>query len=280
MATLNSAPSFIIGDGQLITDFGYGSNDYGYSAAIQADGKILVAGSSRTHYSNYNFNYNFALARYNPDGTLDTSFDSDGMATTDFGNYDQAYSVAVQADGKILVAGSSETYPNGDFALARYNPDGTLDTTFSGDGKVTTNFGSSARGYSVTVQGDGQILVAGFSGGNFALARYNPDGSLDTTFDGDGKLATDFGYLDYYYGYSVVVQADGKLLVAGSNGDDFVLMRYNPDGSLDTTFSGDGTLTTDLRTYDRGQSVTVQADGQILVAGSRSLSDLGSDEVT
>ena len=169
--------------------------------------------------------------------------------------------------------------PNGsnyDFALVRYNSDGSLDTTFSGDGKLTTAIGSgNDYGYSVTVQADGKILVAGAShnGSNddFALVRYNTDGSLDTTFAGDGKLTTAIGSSDDY-GRSVTLQADGKILVAGysANGsnDDFALVRYNTDGTLDTTFSGDGKLTTAIgASHDEGYSVTVQADGKILVAG-------------
>jgi uncharacterized delta-60 repeat protein len=265
------------GDGQLTTDFGY--SDYGYSVAVQTDGKILMAGYS----GSYPFSYDFALARYNADGSLDTTFSGDGKVTTDFGAGvdDQGYSTALQADGKILVAGYSGNYPNQDFALVRYNSDGSLDTTFSGDGKVTTDFGSSSDIVrSIVVQANGKILVAGYSGTpfdyNFALARYNPNGSLDTTFSGDGKVTTDFGGNDA--GFSVTLQADGKILVAGAstiNGNsDFALARYNPDGSLDTSFSDDGKVTTAIGSgYDYGYSVTVQADGKILIVGESSNSD-------
>jgi uncharacterized delta-60 repeat protein len=238
-------------DGKLTTDFG--GSDFGNSVALQPDGKILLAGSS---------NGNFAVVRYNPNGSLDTSFGFNGRVTTDFGSLeDYGYSVTVQSDGKILLAGSS----NGDFALARYNTDGSLDTTFSSYGKFTTDFGGPDYGYSVVLQPDGKILLAGTSSCDFALARYNSDGSLDTSFNYDGKLATDFG--DYDFGHSVTVQTDGKILVTGSSNSDFALARYNSDGSLDTTFSFDGKLTTDFGGYDSGYSVTVQPDGKILVAG-------------
>lgn len=117
-------------DGWTTTDFG--SNDEGIAVALQSDGKIVVAGNS---------NNDFAVARYNSNGSLDTSFDSDGMLTTDLtGGNDEAQAVAIQSDGKIVVAGRSYTGSSYDFAVVRYNSDGTLDTTFSDDGIVTTDF--------------------------------------------------------------------------------------------------------------------------------------------
>jgi len=256
-------------DGKVTTDFGSYS-DYGYSVTVQADGKILVAGTS-DNYNGYDYNSDFAIVRYNSDGTLDSTFDSDGKVTTNFGGYsdDWVYSVTVQADGKILVAG----YSNGDFAIVRYNSDGTLDSTFDSDGKVTTDVGSYDYGYSVTVQADGKILVVGYSYNDsvysydFAIVRYNSDGTLDSTFDSDGKVTTDFGGSNDW-GHSVTVQADGKILVAGYSGSDFAIVRYNSDGTLDSTFDSDGKVTTDFGGYsDLGYSVTVQEDGKILVAG-------------
>ena len=261
-------------DGKVTTNFdsGYGF-DFGNSVTVQSDGKILVAGDT---YSQDTDIRNFALARYNSDGTLDTSFDTDGKVTTDFGGHDSGRSVTVQSDGKILVAGYSYNGNNDDFALVRYNSDGSLDTSFDTDGKVTTDFTSSYdSGNSVTVQSDGKILVAGdtYTGDIhvFAVARYNSDGSLDTSFDADGKVITGFGS-DYDSGNSVTVQSDGKILVAGysdnGNNDDFTLVRYNSDGSLDTSFDADGKVTTDFGSdNDSGNSVTVQSDGKILVAG-------------
>ena len=182
------------------------SNDVAQSLTIQSDGKILVAGTS---------NSDFALVRYNADGSLDTEFDADGKQTTDFGTgSDFGNSLALQADGKILVARTS----NGDFALARYNTDGSPDDSFDGDGTLTTDFGGAEdRGQSVALQSNGKIVVAGWADGgdNFAVARYDTDGSLDVTFNGDGKLITDFGTpLDR--AFSVAVQSDGRIVVAGS----------------------------------------------------------------
>jgi uncharacterized delta-60 repeat protein len=160
---------------------------------------------------------NFALARFNSDGTLDISFGAGGKVTTDFtGGYDYANSLAVQRDGKIVVAGVS----NNDFALARYNSNGKLDTGFGVGGKVTTDFAEYfdwAR--AVAVQSNGKIVVAGQAGignpyGEFGLARYNSDGALDTGFGAGGKVVTDFaGSNDF--AFSVAVQPDGKIVAAG-----------------------------------------------------------------
>ena len=151
--------------GKLTTAIG-SSDDIGYSVAIQSDGKILVAGASGN-----NPNYDFALVRYNSNGSLDNTFGTGGIVTTDFGsNCDKGYSVAIQNDGKILVAGASNNGSDWDFTLVRYNSNGSLDNTFGSGGKVTTTIGIIVDyGYSVAIQSDGKILVAGCSDG-FALA--------------------------------------------------------------------------------------------------------------
>jgi uncharacterized delta-60 repeat protein len=276
-------------DGKVTTDFG-GRGDFGYSMALQPDGKIVVAGGS-SDYSQPCCNHDIALARYNDDGSLDTSFDADGKVITGFGGnvygntHEVANSVALQPDGKIVVAGYSASFSssggNADFALVRYNSNGSLDTTFHMDGRLTTDFGNSDEGgAAVLIQPDGKILVAGrhFDGtsNNFALARYNPNGSLDTTFDMDGKVTTDIGgFADS--GEAMVLQSNGKVLVAGhsNNGTDidFALVRYNSDGSLDTTFDNDGKLTTDFGFDDYGDSLLLQANDRIIVVGNSSSND-------
>jgi uncharacterized delta-60 repeat protein len=273
------------GTGRLMTNFGSGTGDYANSVTVQTDGKILVAGYSYDSVSGTH--YHFALTRYNADGSLDTSFNGTGKLVTDIGSADWGigYSVTVQPDGKIVVAGESDGINGFDFALARYNLNGSPDTSFNGTGKLVTDIGSGDwdSGYSVTVQSDGRIIVAGDSlGGNayssdFALVRYNPNGSLDTTFNGTGKVLTDFGGGTYDSGKSVVVQHDGKLLVAGyTDGDngngsgDFALVRYNVNGSLDTSFNGSGKVVTDIgkATFDTAMSVALQPDGKILISGA------------
>jgi uncharacterized delta-60 repeat protein len=275
LLSANTAPNFPVSDGKLTTDFG--SVAKGRSIAVQADGKILLGGYSGTVMSTDQTD--FALARYNSDGSLDTSFDGDGKLTTNFSSSnptgyrvvasnDFGYSVIVQADGKILLAGSS----GANFALARYNTNGSLDTSFDGDGKVTTSLGSSyATAYSVVIQQDGKILLGGKHREDFALARYNSNGSLDTGFDGDGTLTTDIGLSSVDAGYSVAVQADGKILLAGSSRVNSALARYNTNGSLDTSFDGDGKVTTGFDAFSNvvSRSVIVQADGKILLGGDR-----------
>jgi uncharacterized delta-60 repeat protein len=256
-------------DGKVTTAIG-GSNHRVRSVAIQSDGKIVAAGNSR------NGNWDFALARYNTDGSLDTSFDSGGKVTTDFGGgNDRAYSVAIQSDGKIVAAGYSSNGSNNDFALARYNTDGTLDTNFDSGGKVTTDFGGgNDYAFSVAIQSDGKIVAAGRGsngGDDFALVRYNTDGTLDTNFDSGGKVTTDFGG-DDDQAYSVAIQSDGKIVVAGlsytGSNNGFALVRYNTDGTLDTSFDSDGKVTTAIGgTNDRAYSVAIQSDGKIVAAG-------------
>jgi uncharacterized delta-60 repeat protein len=200
---------------------------------------------------------------------LDPAFSSDGLVTTNFSGYhgDSAYALALQPDGKLVAAGDTFSGIYSTFALARYNPDGSLDATFSGDGKLTTGFaGTHAAAYALVMQPDGKLVAAGQSGGNFALARYNPDGSLDATFDGDGKVVTSLG--GYGSALALILQSDGKLVAAGYSSNNFALARYNLDGSLDTSFDGDGKLTTDFfGGTDEASALALQPDGKLVAAG-------------
>ncbi len=273
-------------DGTLDIGFGVGGivatpvgsvNDQGQSVVLQTDGKIVVAG-----FTNNGTDDDFAVLRYDTSGVLDLTFDIDGIVTTDFGNgADVGRAVAVQTDGRIVVAGWSSNGTNLDFAVARYNTNGSLDNTFDLDGKVTSPIGgANDQGYSIAIQTDGRILVSGLSDNgtnqDFAVARYNTNGSLDNTFDTDGLVTTDFsGGNDL--GYSIAVQTDTKILVAGqcqNAGDqDFGLVRYLSNGSLDNTFDTDGIVITDIGgNNDVGWAVTIQADDRVVVAGSNNLS--------
>ena len=192
-------------------------------------------------------------SRHNTDGSPDTSFWDDGNVSTNFplSHGSVAYSIALQPDGKIVLAGVSALgLDDSDFALARYDTDGALDRTFSGDGRVTTPVGGgAAKARAVGVQADGGIVVAGGTGvdadGDFAVARYTSNGTLDMGLSGDGTLTTDFGDDDGASG--IAIQADGHLLAAGTTdaaGDrDFALARYLPGGALDPSFSADGLQT-------------------------------------
>jgi uncharacterized delta-60 repeat protein len=269
-------------DGSLDTTFGDGGRlltdrlhgDVAYEVALQPDGKVLLAGQSTFG------TYDFALLRYNADGSLDSTFSDDGWATVDVaGRNEIARGLVVQPDGKIVLAGYSDNGSNWDFGLTRLNADGTLDSTFGSEGRVTTDItGNHDLGFSLARQADGKLLVGGrslsASGWDFSVARYNLDGSLDTSFSEDGKLTTNVGGLELSGWYDpeqdLVLQQDGKILVAGGAGGNFALLRYNTDGSLDTTFSGDGRLSVDLGGVDKGNSLTVQPNGKIIVAGSSS----------
>jgi uncharacterized delta-60 repeat protein len=259
-------------NGKVSTPIGPG-NDSAFALGIQSDGKIVVAGNM----SNGN-NNDFAVVRYNTNGSLDTTFDTDGIVTTGFGvNNDDARALVIQSDGKILVAGSTSNSTS-DLMLVRFNTNGSLDTTFDTDGKLSTDFGSSYEvASSVGIQSDGKILVAGTStsGGisaDFALARYNTNGSLDTTFDGDGKVTTAISATDDN-ATALRIQSDGKIVLAGyssSNGFDssIVLARYNTNGSLDTTFDTDGKVITVFgANFDDARALGIQSDGKILIAG-------------
>jgi uncharacterized delta-60 repeat protein len=271
------------GDGIVTTNF-TPHDDHAFGVAIQADEKIVVVGYSGQGGANDVKKLKLTLARYNSNGTLDSTFGGDGKVRTNVGRcWDFGRALAIQADGKIVAGGISFSGANCDnatFALIRYNSDGTLDSTFGGDGKVTTDLTSRLDfAFADAIQADGKIVAAGVSGlggpnPKFALARYNSNGTLDSAFGGDGKVTTDFTrFVDW--GDSVAIQADGKIVASGTSGlggpnSKFGLVRYNSNGTLDSAFGGDGKVTTDFtHSGDEDRSaVAIQADGQIVVAGS------------
>ena len=186
--------------------------------------------------------------------------------------------------GKIVVVGNGA----GDFALARYNPNGSLDASFSGDGLQTTDLGGDDEARGLALQDDGKIVAVGRAGTfpdiDFALARYNPNGSLDTSFSGDGKQTTDFFFGAVDAANGVALQGDDKIVAAGlagggSTGDDFALARYNPNGSLDASFSGDGKRRSNFGGADSASGVALQGDGKIVAVGRGLGTDLTSDFV-
>ena len=210
-------------------------------------------------------------------GSLDTTFGIGGKVTTAIGtSNDIATSVAIQSDGKIVAAGYSWNGSNDDFALARYNVDGSLDTSFGIGGKVTTAIGTSEDGaFSVAIQSNGKIVAAGVSFNedkyHFALARYNVDGSLDTSFGIGGMVTTAIGSA-LSYALSVAIQGDGKIVAVGHSYNegrsDFALVRYNVDGSLDTSFGLGGIVTTAIGSADSiAYSVAIQGNGKIVAVG-------------
>ena len=254
-------------DGKVTTAFAGSIGNIINSIMLQTDGKLVVAGSNHN-----GTNLDFALARYNTDGSLDNTFDGDGKLTTAIGPSDDvAYSVALQTDGKIAVAGNSDDFSNNDFSVARYNTNGSLDNTFDGDGKLTTSIGFAQNAAGLAIQTDGKILIAGSDGSNFVAARYNTNGSLDNSFDGDGIAIADVGTSFSSNANSVEIQTGGKIIVAGfsfvSTGRDFALVRYNSNGSLDNTFDGDGKVTTNINGNDFGYAMKLSGQ-RIYVGGT------------
>ncbi|GBD99378.1 tyramine oxidase [bacterium BMS3Abin07] len=223
-------------------------------------------------------------------GTLDTSFDTDGIVVHNGaagGNAeDEGYAITIEDNGKILVAGYSYSSSNYDMVIWRYNPDGTLDTSFDTDGIVVhdnaAGGSSDDYGYSITTDSSGKILVTGCSlnsSGNYDMViwRYNPDGTLDTSFDVDGIVVHDnaAGGSSDDCGYSITTDSNGRILVAGysynSSDTDMVIWRYLPDGTLDTTFGTNGVVVHDSaaggNSWDEGHSITTDSGSKILVTG-------------
>ena len=226
-------PSFGNG-GTVTTAFGSGTVQLS-GLAVQADGKLVAAGTVLVGST-----LDFALVRYQPDGTLDQTFGKGGRVITQITRSDDdAQALALQADGKLVLAGSANVGGHFDFALARYRPNGALDRTFGKAGKVTTDFtgpDNSDAANALALQADGKLVAAGvaFTGGvgeDFALARYQRDGSLDPSFGTGGRVTTDFtGSTPFESVNALAVQADGNLVAAGvveaGELSDFALARY------------------------------------------------------
>lgn len=277
-----------------------------HALALQTDGKIVVVGRSWQQYSN-----DIAVVRYNSDGTLDGSFGSGGKVMTNFPEpiltdeglpgpyfgsrskdaphasgpvvptgppygqygYDDAFALGIQADGKLVVGGTS---------LVRYNADGALDSNFGSGGRVMTEV------HALALQKDGKVVVVGAADA-FTLTRYNADGSLDASFGTGGTVTTQLGRVDA--AGNVVIQADGKLVVVGKsfNGRsvDFAMVRYTSDGTLDHRFGSGGKVTSDSCAHQIEERYTndigpwaipgswkgvLQADGKIVITGGGSSS--------
>jgi uncharacterized delta-60 repeat protein len=276
-------------NGSLDTSFGAGGivttdlgspDDYAFGLAIQpSDGKIVVVGWTVTGTGSWDF----GVVRYNVNGSIDTSFgdNANGIVTIDFTlrgsrvpSYDYANAVAIQSDGKIVVAGKA----NNNFAMARLTTSGSLDNSFGSHGEVITQFpGVTSQALAVTIQPtDGKIVLAGMTGPGtaaqaMALARYKTNGMLDTSFHGNGEET--LGSLGLTAAYSVAMQGSnivvaGEGSVGGGTGQAAVV-RLNTYGSLDSSFASGGILMTSLGGDGEAAftSVAIQSNGQIVVAG-------------
>jgi uncharacterized delta-60 repeat protein len=282
-------PNFGNGTGYVTTNFhdiGGAGIAKARSVTLQTDGKIVAAGTFEP--SSSPGNAYFAVARYNPDGSLDKTFGGGaGEVLTDFRpgalvDDSGANAVAIQSDGRIVAAGVA-SFPSPqqggtaiqEFALARYYADGTLDSDFNGDGKVTTPsfaFGGNETAYGLAIQPDGKLLAVGGDstpGSEYALLRrYNPDGSLDRQYGFFGPSGTGEALAN-----AVAVQADGRIVVAGSAneglGSEYLLARFTPDFAPDTSFSYDGMVLTAFIDggTDAAVGLAIQPDGKIIAAG-------------
>lgn len=321
------------GTGKVMTDVGAGS-DTAYEVLVQPDHKIIAVGSANTTY--------FVLARYNPNGSLDTTFGDNGKVITDFDSNaiaEAAFAAALQPDGKIIAAGFGAIIHPGPayFALARYNTDGSLDQSFGSGGKVSTSivqnmhhirgvalapdgkivvagdyfsntwnttqslivryhpnglpdnsFGSGgivtdSRGFnqgdsntpwSVAVQPDGKVVTGGsfspsvsVTGGDVTMVRYNENGAYDTSFGSGGRVLIPSPTVSEVIS-SIALLSDGRIVAAGESGQDFLVMRFNADGSPDVTFDGDGRVTTPVAGTSKARSVIVRPNGKIFVSGA------------
>jgi len=267
--------------GKVTTNIGtVGADNRGNAAAIQSDGKIVVAGATTSGNAS---NSQFAVVRYNANGSLDSSFGSGGVVATDITNReDYANAVVVQPDKKIVIAGSAHGRDD-DFAVVRYNSNGSLDTAFGSGGKVITNFGLGYGNFdndvarALLLQGS-KIVVVGYSNSfnygqgtsssGFAMVRYNANGSVDTTFGDNGKEFTPMAGLDVRAN-AAVLQTDGKIVAAGTNSSDFVVARFESNGNLDTTFGTAGVTKTDFHgKSDVANALLLQRDGKFVATGS------------
>jgi uncharacterized delta-60 repeat protein len=255
------------GDGRAVADFG--GDDKAYAAALQPDGRIVVAGQG----GSTQVGVWMAVARFDPDGSLDETFDpggADGDGKKLFTNYEdqqEVEGVLVQPDGRIVLAGTGYGAENNDFAITRLYPKGAVDGTIF----EHADFGGDDKAYGAALGPDGKLVVAGDAYGTnveMAVARYKPDGSLDKTF-GAGTGKRRFGFEDDASARAVLVQPDGKIVVAGIGGlgYDFLVARLNPDATPDPTFSTDGISTADFGGADGAYSAVLRPDGKVVAAG-------------
>ena len=260
--------------GRAILGAGAG-DDYAYAVAVQADGKLVVAGRAAEHLGD------FALIRLDRDGALDPTFGSGGRVLTDFsGTADAAYALAIQPDGKLVAAGTTAGAGTAnDFAVARYLPDGSLDATFGTGGKVVTALGSDVdTAYAIALQPDGKLVVAGDSnrgasqtGLDFALVRYTASGALDAAFGTGGIVITSIqtgAGRDSIYALALQDVSGETCIVAAGGEGDFSIARYRATGALDTTFGSGGKVAGVFGSaIGAARAITVTPTGNLAVAG-------------
>lgn len=250
------------------------ADDHGQAVAIQADGKLVVAGYSSLFGTN-----DALMLRFTANGGLDTTFDRDGRRIFNSNGDDRIYAVAIHSsNGKIVAAGNTTLFGTNDILVLRFLADGRLDSSFAGDGSLALNLPADDFVRAIALQSDNKIIVVGytnvFGDQDFAITRFNENGSLDTTFASDGRqVIRRFGD-DHAQAVALEPTGNGrrKIVVAGysnaGGSNDFVAVRLNPNGSLDSSFHADGQVViSSFGGDDRAQAIALQADGKIILAG-------------
>jgi uncharacterized delta-60 repeat protein len=277
-------PTFGTG-GRVITDF-YGSfDDNATGVALQPDGKIIVVG--QTH--DPSTGENVAMARYNTDGSLDSSFGPmhNGRVVTHSGyvddapNWEQASDVMVLPSGTIVVVGDI-VYGGSGYThcfVAQYLSTGFLDSSFDGDGMISYTYSPTFGSTATAVTYDSTMLkyvIAGNtatgSGSDFAVARLNPSGTLDSSFGVAGRVATTFGFSSSDAAHTLAVVSSSRIVAAGISEGDFAMIRYNSDGTVDSSFGTSGYVTTDFGGFDSANELLVQPSGKLVLVGTKGTS--------
>ena len=290
----DGTPDAAFGAGGIVSaDFG-GTGDVAFAVIQQSDGKLVLAGTAWTAGQVDEVSSDMALARFNADGSPDTTFGNAGLVTLDLEVFDYAVDVLQQADGKLVVAGmtnsTNELVGTGKATFARFNANGSLDNSFGSGGSVAVDFGSElqSRADSLAQQADGMLVAVGTVRGSgllssdIGLMRLTADGVLDPLFDGDGMIAVDlYGIRDE--GNAVAIQPDGAIVAAGvsyeSGHGDPALLRVNADGSLDSTFGDAGKSVILLGSYSSLNAILVRPDNSLAATGSLQNSNFGNDMI-
>jgi uncharacterized delta-60 repeat protein len=256
------------------SDIDFGGADVMTAMVAQSDGKLVLVGST----PGAGGAHNFAIARLNADGTVDGTFGVGGKLTVSFGGDDAANAVAIQPDGRIVVAGQGG--PGQDMAVVRLTSTGALDSSFGSGGRAFVDFGGTEAANGVALQPDGRVVLAGTTSaqgaGDFAVARLTTAGAIDTTFHGSGKYAFGFGAASEQ-GLALALQQNGRIVVMGTAdvNNDFVVARLDANGNPDTSFGTGGSVGVDFGGFEFDGDVAIQPDGQIVIAGSTNVHDGG-----